>query len=201
MRSIAAEAGTDPSLVIHFFGTKKRLFDEAASLPFDPAALRALLADAPPGERGQRLARFVLGLLHDPGYRDALTGLLRSASADPEIAALLREHHRRDLLLPLALDLGADHGELRLALAATQVLGLLLALHVMKLDALTRLTDDELTGLVAPVLQHYLTQPLDIPPDTAPRGLSGTAPHASSSRAQPRNAAPGQTSPLHPPQH
>ena len=161
MRSIAAEAGVDPSLVVHFFGTKRQLFDDVIDLPFDPAALRARVTDVPVGQRGESLTRFVLGLLHDPDYRDALTALLRSAGSAPEVAGLLRERHRRDILLPLMQDLDADQAELRVALAATQVVGLILALHVTKFDVLARLTDDELTALIAPTLQRYLSQPLD----------------------------------------
>jgi AcrR family transcriptional regulator len=161
MRSIAAEAGVDPSLVVHFFGTKKRLFDEAIDLPVDPEALRARITGVPAGQRGESLARFVLGLLHDPDYRDALTGLLRSAGSEPEVISLLRERHRRDILLPLVRDLDVDQAELRVALAATQVIGLILALHVTKFDVLAELTDEELTALVAPTLQRYLSEPLD----------------------------------------
>jgi AcrR family transcriptional regulator len=161
MRSIAAEAGVDPSLVVHFFGTKKRLFDEAIDLPVDPEALRARITGVPAGQRGDSLARFVLGLLHDPDYRDALTGLLRSAGSEPEVIRLLRERHRRDILLPLVRDLHVDRAELRVALAATQVIGLILALHVTKFDVLAELTDEELTALVAPTLERYLSEPLD----------------------------------------
>jgi AcrR family transcriptional regulator len=161
MRSIAAEAGVDPSLVVHFFGTKKRLFDEAIDLPVDPEALRARITGVPPGQRGESLARFVVGLLHNPDYRDALTGLLRSAGSEPEVISLLRERHRRDILLPLVRDLDVDRAELRVALAATQVIGLILALHVTKFDVLGELPDEELAALVAPTLQRYLSEPLD----------------------------------------
>lgn len=161
MRSIAADADVNPSLVVHFFGTKKRLFEEAIDLPFDPEALRAQVTGAPPGGRGESVARFMLGLLHDPECREALTALLRAADSEPEVLWLLRERHRRDVLQPLVRDLEADQAELRIALAATQVMGLILALHVTKFDVLATLTDEELTALVAPTLQRYLSQPLN----------------------------------------
>ena len=48
VRAIAAEAGVDPALVHHYFGTKDDLFVAALQLPVDP---RELLA---PGPRGRR---------------------------------------------------------------------------------------------------------------------------------------------------
>ncbi|HEY6692923.1 MAG TPA: helix-turn-helix domain-containing protein, partial [Solirubrobacteraceae bacterium] len=36
MRAIAAEAGVDASLVVHFFGSKAGLLVEAIEWPFDP---------------------------------------------------------------------------------------------------------------------------------------------------------------------
>ncbi|MGH3249600.1 MAG: TetR family transcriptional regulator [Trebonia sp.] len=84
-----------------------------------------------------------------------------SAVTDPEVAALIRERHRHDILLLLVRDLGADRAELRLALAATQVTGLVIALSVLKLDVLVDLGDEELTALVAPALRRYLNQPLE----------------------------------------
>ena len=38
VRSVAAEAGVDPALVIHHFGSKQRLFLEATELPFPPGS-------------------------------------------------------------------------------------------------------------------------------------------------------------------
>lgn len=160
MRSIATEAGVDPSLLVHFFGTKKRLFDEVIDLPFDPEALNRSITNTPVEHRGEEFARHVVNLLHDPHYREALTGLIRAATSDPEVAELFRQRHRQDVVLPLAQDLDIDRAELRVALAATQTIGLVMGRHVMKIDALTALTDDEMVTLIGPTLQRYLTAPL-----------------------------------------
>jgi AcrR family transcriptional regulator len=161
MRSISAEAGVDPSLVVHYFGTKRGLFDEVMRLPVDKEALRASVSEVAPDQRGESLARFVVGLLHDPDYRERFTGLIRAASSNPDVADLIREHHRRDVILPLVRDLDVDRVELRVALAATQTIGLVIARNVMKIDALAALDDDELTALIAPTLQRYLSLPLE----------------------------------------
>ncbi len=66
MRGIAADAGVDPRLITHFFGSKQELFVAVVELPFEPEpTFEALLADR--GEDavdiGARLAEFVLGML------------------------------------------------------------------------------------------------------------------------------------------
>ena len=50
IRRIAADAGVDPALVHHFFGTKERLFAAAVRLPVVPGELiSSALAAGPPG--------------------------------------------------------------------------------------------------------------------------------------------------------
>jgi AcrR family transcriptional regulator len=160
IRSIAAEASVDPALVIHYFGTKQRLFGEVVDLCFEPEALVASVADGPAEERGARLARFVVDLLSNPRYGAAFTALLHAATSEPEAASLWRERIRHSVFLPLVGKLELDDAELRAALAATQTFGLVVTYHVLKMDALLALSDEELVQLVAPALNRYLAQPL-----------------------------------------
>jgi hypothetical protein len=89
-----------------------------------------------------------------------LTGLIRAATSDPDVAELFRQRHRRDVLSPAARALDIDRAELRLALAASQTIGLVMARYVMKMDALAALSDDEMVTLIGPTLQRYLAMPL-----------------------------------------
>src|SRR5919198_6215527 len=50
LRSIASDAGVDPAVVVHFFGSKEGLFQAAVGWPFDPAAVVARLVA--PGREG-----------------------------------------------------------------------------------------------------------------------------------------------------
>src|SRR5829696_6192049 len=78
LRAIAAEAGVDAALVVHFFGSKAGLLVEAIQWPFDPAdELPRLLADGP--ERvGANLARLLVDTWDREGGRHAIITLLRS---------------------------------------------------------------------------------------------------------------------------
>ena len=64
------------------------------------------------------------------------------------------------MFLPLARRLGIDRAELRAAITATQTIGLVMGRHIIKIDALTALTDDETVQLIGPTLQRYLANPL-----------------------------------------
>jgi AcrR family transcriptional regulator len=161
LRSIAGEAGVDPRLVLHFFGSKQQLFASVVELPFDPAtAFDAILG---PGEQGlgRRVAEFVLAVLDSPEGRRTITGLIRAAASEEEAAATIREMVARRLLLPLAARVGRERPELRASLVASQIVGLAMARHVVGLTALATASHAELVAALAPVFDHYLTGRLD----------------------------------------
>jgi AcrR family transcriptional regulator len=161
LRSIAVEAGVDPRLVLHFFGSKKELFASVVELPFDPeTAFDALLS---PGEQGlgRRVAEFVLAVLDSPEGRKTITGLIRAAASEEEAAASIRELVGRRLLLPLASRVARDRPELRASLVASQIVGLALARHIVGLTPLATASHAQLIAALAPVFDHYLTGHLD----------------------------------------
>jgi Tetracyclin repressor-like, C-terminal domain len=102
----------------------------------------------------------VVDLLKNPQYGAAFTALVHAASSEPQAATLWRERIRQDIFLPLARQLGTDRAEVRAAIAATQTLGLVIGCHILKMEALTTLSDDELVTLIGPTLQRYLAMPL-----------------------------------------
>ena len=158
--SIADEAGVDPALITHFFGTKQRLFSEVVELPFDPEALIASIVDGPIGERG-RTAGPVRG---EPAQGSELRSRVHRPDAGRDQRALAADLFRQRLTSgvfgPLARRLGMDRAELRAAITATQTIGLVMGRHIIKIDALIALTDDEIVDLIGPTLQRYLAEPL-----------------------------------------
>lgn len=160
LRSIAQEAGVDPALVVHYFGSKQRLFTSVMRLPFDPSAAIPGILDGDRAQIGARFARFVLSVLESPEGAAHMTGLVRSAASEEEAARLVRELITRDVLGPLADRLGLDHPNLRGSLAGSQVVGLVMARYVVRVEPLASLPGPEVARLIAPVLQHYLAEPL-----------------------------------------
>ncbi|HEY7606255.1 MAG TPA: TetR family transcriptional regulator [Actinomycetes bacterium] len=160
LRSIAAEAGVDPRLVLHFFGSKQELFASVVELPFDPETTFDTLMAAGEQGLGRRVAEFLFGILDSPEGRKTVTGLIRAAASEEEAAATIRDLVAQRLLLPLASRVGRDRPELRASLVASQIVGLAMARHVVGLTPLATASRDELVAALAPVFDHYLTGPL-----------------------------------------
>lgn len=160
IRAVAADAGVDPALVAHYFGSKAQLFATSVSLPVAPDALIAAIVDRPLDAVGEAILRTILSITGEPGSRQAWLGMIRSAAADGHGAAVLREFFAEVVLGPIAARLeneGVADAPLRMTLVGSQIVGLAFARHVMAIEPLASATDDELVAAVAPTLQRYLT--------------------------------------------
>jgi AcrR family transcriptional regulator len=161
MRGIAAEAGVDASLIVHFFGNKLNLFSEAVEWPFDPEEeMPKLFAD---GRRnvGRNLVALVLRIWDEQGTRSPILTLLGAAVNDSEAAEMLTEFIRHPLFAPLLERLGSDQPELRATLVSSQLVGLGLTRYILRLQPLASAKASEVIDLVGPNIQRYLTGKLD----------------------------------------
>jgi len=157
IRGIAARAGVDSALVHHYFGTKADLFAEAVDAPMRPDVdIPALLA-GPRDELGARIARYVFEAWEKPDVRKRGVVLLRAGIGNRLATPLLAAFLSRELLGRIAADLDHPDAELRASLVASQIAGMLLARHVLKLPAAAAASVDDLVAWVGPNLQHYLT--------------------------------------------
>ena len=59
------------------------------------------------------------------------------------------------------VDSPAGTGDLRVALVASQMTGMFVTRHLLRIDALRALTTERTVRLIAPTLQRYLTGPLE----------------------------------------
>lgn len=158
IRGIAAEAGVDPALVLHYFGSKEGVFRAAVDFPVDPALfLPQLLAPGLDG-LGERLVRFFLDTWDSPAG-SPLLGVIRSVVASESAAAMLREFVSREVLGRLAEALELDQPQLRASLAASQLIGLAMLRYVVKIEPIASAPSDQVAAWVAPSIQRYLTEP------------------------------------------
>jgi AcrR family transcriptional regulator len=153
IRAIAGAAGVDPALIRHFFGDKEALF---AAVVGDrtaiPERIAAAVADDSSGA-GRAAVDTYLRLWEEPGTRPILLALVRSATTSPRVAAMLREV----ILSRVLAESGADEERIgRIGLAASQLLGVAVARHVIELPPVVRLSHEELVDQVAPTIQRYL---------------------------------------------
>jgi AcrR family transcriptional regulator len=164
VRSIGKAAGVDAALVHHYFGTKEQVFAAAIEVSFAPAAdLPEAVAVGDPADMGERAARFFLRVWEDPATREPLLAVVRSALTNETAAAVFRELVGRMVLARFAGEVDAPDAELRVQLAASQLVGLVILRHVVRVEPLASAQPEQLVRIVAPTLQHYLTAP-DIHP-------------------------------------
>lgn len=160
IRSIAADAGVDPALVLHFFGTKEALFREAVQLPINPAdRLRAALEDDRESA-GATLVGFLVDAWESEDTNRTLLAMVRSAVTEEAAARMIREQVVGAVAQTLQA-FGVDRAEYRAALVATQMAGLALGRYVIRLAPLVEASRADLVVAFGPTLQRYLTGPLD----------------------------------------
>jgi AcrR family transcriptional regulator len=139
VRMIAQRAGVDPSLVIQHYGSKNDLFAIATQLHRDSTdddvaehlleVLDVRLDELPPETRA----------------------LVRSMLTAPEAASAMKDFlDERVANLARAMD-GGD-AELRAALTVSSILGLTIARHFLRLDALTEISEQQIETTLRPWL-------------------------------------------------
>jgi AcrR family transcriptional regulator len=160
IRRIASQAGCDPALVHYFFNTKADLFAAALALPASaPALVEHALSQGLEGA-GQRLAAALLDRLDNPGARGSLTAMVRSAASHEQAARMLREFLTNEAISPLATALKVDNPRLRASLAGSQLIGLVMARYIVRIEPLATADRTSVASYAGACLQHCLTQAL-----------------------------------------
>jgi AcrR family transcriptional regulator len=157
LRNVGAAAGVDPRLILHYFGSKQQLFVQSLELPIDPEMVLERLFAPGPGTIGERAAETIVAVLEDKTSRRVMVSVIRAAASEPEAAELIREMLTTSFLLPVAERVGGSNPQLRATLAASQIVGLGMARHVVGLAPLAGASREQLVRAVAPVFDHYLT--------------------------------------------
>jgi len=156
VRRIATEAGVDPSLIYHYFGTKDQLFAASIDIPIPAGeALRSVFA----GDRddlGRRLAETFFFVWEQEAARTSLLGILRSAMGGEDQAAdAFRQFLTTSVLEQIAPLIGGENPRLRALLMASQMVGIAMTRYVMRLEPISSTPIDEIVDLVAPRIQSY----------------------------------------------
>ena len=149
----------DPALVMHFFGSKKQLFEACVEWPFDPnERIAAVVAGGLEGA-GEQLVRLFLETWDADEGRNPIVALMRSALGQQASEHLLRDFLQVRLLVPLIQAFEIDDAELRAGLIASQLLGLGAARYLLRFDQLATLPPDDVVRWVSPTIQRYFVHP------------------------------------------
>jgi AcrR family transcriptional regulator len=158
IRRIAGIAGVDPSLVIHYFGTKQDLFAASVALPTSPAAIieRVFADGAADDSIAERLSRFFFEVWEHPDSRQALLGQLRAAfetGQPPPMGEFVVDA----LISRIGEFIDGPDADLRMELAASNLIGVAILRYVVAIEPLASATVDSLVAEIAPRIRGYLT--------------------------------------------
>jgi AcrR family transcriptional regulator len=160
MRSIAARANVDPSLVRHYFGSKQNLLLQATHVSLDADELVAEALRGTPAGIGRRTVKLLLGLCDDP--RTAARTLVGFSaplsvpeSAEPKETAYLQPVFRK-----MTEQVSPDRKELRASLISAQILALVIGRYLVRDPLLAGSSQQELSRIIGRTVQEYLTGPL-----------------------------------------
>jgi AcrR family transcriptional regulator len=156
LRAIAADAGVDVRVVLHFFGSKADLFRAVVGWPFDPQHVQSALVVDDGASVGERLARTFFDYWQDPSTAQVLAALMRSAMTHAEAATLLREFVAQQLFARLAGSIGGSDVHLRVDLAAGHLVGVALLRYILHVEPIASIDTDDLVARMTPVLDRYL---------------------------------------------
>nr|WP_269328116.1 TetR family transcriptional regulator [Kineosporia mesophila] len=151
IRSVAAAAGVDPALVMHYFRTKNGLFEAAATLDVQLPDLTGV----PPGRVAAVLVPVFVKLWGPDG---PLLPLLRAATSNPAARDMLIAIFS-EKVAPALGPLTPDRAQERAALIGSHLIGVAVARHIIGLPVLEAMPDETLMVWLGPVFEHYLTEP------------------------------------------
>ncbi|WP_101950041.1 TetR family transcriptional regulator [Mycobacterium sp. 3519A] len=157
IRAIAKDAGVDPALVHHYFGTKTQLFAAAIHIPIDPMQVIGPLREVPVDQLGHVLPQILLQLW-DSELGKGFIATLRSILAGSE-ASLIRSFLQEVIAVEVGnrVDNPPGSGRLRVQYVASQLVGVVMARYILELEPFKSLPVEQIAETIAPNLQRYLT--------------------------------------------
>ncbi len=157
IRAIAKDAGVDPALVHHYFGTKTQLFAAAIHIPIDPMQVIGPLREVPVEQLGHTLPSILLALW-DSEMGKGFVAELRSLLAGNDVT-LIRSFLQEVITQEVGtrVDNPPGSGPIRIQFVASQLVGVVMARYILELDPFKSLPVDQIAETIAPNLQRYLT--------------------------------------------
>jgi AcrR family transcriptional regulator len=163
IRAVAADAGVDPALVHHYYGTKTQLFAAAIHIPIDPMSVIGPLREVPVDQLGHVLPRLLLPLW-DSEMGKGFIATLRSILAGSD-ASLIRSFVQDVITAEVGwrVDQPVGSGRIRVQYVASQLVGVVMARYILELEPFNTLPVELIAETIAPNLQRYLTGDLPAP--------------------------------------
>lgn len=155
IRGIAATAGVDPALVMHYFGSKEQLFAASIELPVNPPELIREMVSGGPDGFGERVVGTLVDTWDGLGDRSPLIAALRSAMGTGPVADTLREYVGTSIMGSFSAPLESEDASFRGALIGTQLAGLLIGRYILEIESLASADRESLISAYGPTIQRY----------------------------------------------
>lgn len=156
IRAVAARAGIDPALVMHYYGNKEGLFAASARWHVDHKRLsEASLGDVPLTALDDLFSG-----MEDPEKRDGAIALLRNCLTHESALDVMRDHVMSEPQAMIAKTIGGDDGELRAGLLGATMIGITIAKYLLEIPAVKAASRADIERVMAPVLKA-LVEPGD----------------------------------------
>jgi AcrR family transcriptional regulator len=142
IRAIAAEAGSDAGLVMRYFGSKEKLFAQAATIPADGP-----IEGSPEQIAEQLVAGLTQKLADEPtAALAALRAMFSHPEAADEVRSAMSAQQRQ-----VAAQLPGEDAVLRSGVIGALTLGLVIGRHLVRLDGLDA-DPDEVLAVAGPLI-------------------------------------------------
>lgn len=155
IRRIATAAGVDPALVMHYFGSKDRLFAESLDFPVNPSDLIKGMASDNREEFGERVVATMLDTWDGMADRSPLIAALRTAMGQGPIADNFRQFVETSIVGSFVSLLDGDDAQFRGVLIGSQLAGLLIARYILEIEPLASASKQSLVRAYGPTIQRY----------------------------------------------
>lgn len=152
LRMIAAEADSDKSSIVKYFGSKDGLFREAVrwTIPIDE------LTDADAATSAENYLRSMLSAwARDP--HSPMAVLLRAGMTSEEAARLLRSHMTAQSAAQVRDHMEGPDADLRAALFSAMMMGIAAGRHVLRLPGLEEADLEDVVRAASPAVRTLLT--------------------------------------------
>ena len=155
IRSVAAEAGIDPALVMQYYGNKEGLFAAAARWQVDHKRIaEASLAEIPMTALDDLFSGF-----EDEDKRDSSIALMRNCLTHESALGIIRDDVLCETQAMIAKTIGGPDAELRAGLLAAAMMGLTMGRYLLELPALKAASREDIERVLVPVLEQLVSPP------------------------------------------
>lgn len=159
-RSIATEAGIDAAMIHRYFGSKEGLFAAIVNDGIQIENLSKQIVQIPLEHLGEAIVRYGIGLWSSPQAKP-LMALLRRTLAENPRAIYQVLFPKFETIISEKSAFSPEEIRLRVGLCFSQMLGFILTRYLIEVESIAQLNTDQAVQIIAPVLQNYLTGPLE----------------------------------------